>query len=152
MSNPFRDLPEHHPYADRAQDYSTPGYGAPLSGNPLLAPAIILLLLSVLTILMVLMSLPSQFIRLRAIGTSTPEGFGTLVGFITGLALWLVITVAIAYGSISMMRLSGYRSACLAAILSLIPLCSPCYLLGIPFGIWALVLLNRPEVKQRFSP
>jgi hypothetical protein len=119
-------------------------------GNPLLAPAITLLTLSTLTILMVLASLPGQFIRMRAIDTSTSEGVGELTGMVVTLVLWLLTSAAIALGSVSMLRLKGYSSAYLAAILSVIPICSPCFVLGIPFGIWALVLLNRAEVKHRF--
>lgn len=36
------------------------------------------------------------------------------------------------------------------SILSMVPCVSPCCLLGLPVGIWALVVLNTPEVKQAF--
>ena len=34
-------------------------------------------------------------------------------------------------------------------IVSMLP-CSCCWTLGLPFGIWALVVLNQPEVKDAF--
>jgi hypothetical protein len=37
-----------------------------------------------------------------------------------------------------------------AAILALVPCTSPCCLAGIPAGIWALVVLAKPEVKAGF--
>jgi hypothetical protein len=37
-----------------------------------------------------------------------------------------------------------------AAIMAMIP-CNCCCLLGLPFGIWALVMLMKPEVKSQFS-
>jgi len=37
-----------------------------------------------------------------------------------------------------------------ASILAMVPCISPCCLLGIPIGIWALVVLMKPEVQQAF--
>ena len=142
--NPFGELPNTNPYAPPAPQ---PGSS---SESPLLFPAIALLILSSLFVLIILASVPGQIVRMRAIDTSTPEGAGELVGSIVSLAIWPLMNLAIAVGAVSMIRLRNYRSAYTAAILSVIPICSPCLLLGIPFGIWAIVVLNRPEVKQRF--
>jgi hypothetical protein len=38
-----------------------------------------------------------------------------------------------------------------AAIVALIPCFSPCCLIGLPIGIWALVVLSKPEVKSQFE-
>jgi hypothetical protein len=35
--------------------------------------------------------------------------------------------------------------------MALIPCLGPCYILGIPAGIWALVVLARPEVREAFD-
>jgi hypothetical protein len=144
-SNPFGDAPNPNPYAPPA-----PAAGAPSPNNPLQVPAIILLVLSSLFVILILTSLPRQFARMRPIDLSTPEGAGALAGTLVPLILMPLMNVAIALGAVSMLRLKSYSSAYLAAILALIPFCSPCVLLGIPFGIWALVLLNRTELKQRF--
>lgn len=143
--NPFGELPDVNPYAPPA---AHAGSGA--SKNPLLIPAIFLLALASLFALLILASLPSQIIRIRAIDTSTPAGVGELTGSVGSLAVWLLNTVTIALGSVSMIQMKNYQLAQTAAILSVIPFCSPCFVLGIPFGIWALILLNRPDVKQRF--
>jgi hypothetical protein len=37
-----------------------------------------------------------------------------------------------------------------AAILSIVPLTSCCFLTGIPIGIWGLVILGKPEIKALF--
>jgi hypothetical protein len=37
-----------------------------------------------------------------------------------------------------------------ASILALAPCISPCCLVGLPIGIWALVVLSKPEVKSSF--
>jgi len=38
-----------------------------------------------------------------------------------------------------------------ASIIAMIPCVSPCCCLGLPFGIWALVVLARPAVKSAFQ-
>ena len=43
------------------------------------------------------------------------------------------------------------RVAKIAAILAMIPVTSCCFLLGIPVGIWSLVVLAKPEVKALFD-
>jgi hypothetical protein len=50
-----------------------------------------------------------------------------------------------------MQKLSNHGLAMAAAIVAMIPCFSPCCLLGLPFGIWALVMLNKPEVRSQFS-
>ena len=146
MSNhPFRELPSTNPYAPPTVPVD---FGSP--ANPLLFPATALLGLSTLFVLLILASLPGQFVQIRAIDTSTAEGAGELVGSIVSLVVWPLMNVAVALGAVSMLRLKNYSSAYTSAILAIIPVCSPCFVLGIPFGIWALVVLNRPEVKQRF--
>ncbi|MHC4914868.1 MAG: hypothetical protein ACYTGB_05195 [Planctomycetota bacterium] len=49
-----------------------------------------------------------------------------------------------------MRTLSSYPLAMASAILAVIPVLSPCCALGIPFGIWALVVLGKPEVVDAF--
>ncbi len=53
------------------------------------------------------------------------------------------------YGAIKMLRLQNYGVAMAAAIIAMLP-CQCCCVLGLPFGIWALVVLNRLEVKSHF--
>ncbi len=68
--------------------------------------------------------------------------FGLFLMSLHGVVLW---------GGISMLRVKNFPIAYTAAILSVIPCCSGCYFIGIPFGIWALVVLNRPDVKGSFQ-
>ena len=37
-----------------------------------------------------------------------------------------------------------------AAVVALLPCVSPCCLVGLPIGIWALTTMNKPEVKDAF--
>jgi hypothetical protein len=70
-----------------------------------------------------------------------------IVAKVVGLA----ISVFVLYGALKMQKLSGYGLSLAAAIVALIPCFSPCCLLGLPIGIWALVVLSKPEVKSQFE-
>ncbi len=73
---------------------------------------------------------------------------------ITIRIIWSIVLLAtsgaVIYGAIQMKNLRNYRSAMTAAIISIIPLLGPCCILGIPFGIWALIVLMQPDVKAAF--
>jgi hypothetical protein len=57
----------------------------------------------------------------------------------------------IAYGAWSMRRGRRYRISVAAAILACIPVISPWMYVGIPFGIWALLVLRKPDVRAAFK-
>jgi hypothetical protein len=54
-------------------------------------------------------------------------------------------------GALKMKKLEGYGLAVAASIIALLPCLNPCCIVGLPIGIWALVVLNKPEVKAYFS-
>ena len=120
-------------------------------GNPLMIPAIVLLVLASSMLFLILLSIQSQILRMREIDTTTSGGLGELCGMIGSLVIWITMMAAIIWGSIAMLRLRGYRDAMAAAVLAVIPICSPCFVLGIPFGIWAIVVLMRVEVRTKFQ-
>jgi hypothetical protein len=72
-------------------------------------------------------------------------------------AIWPVVVVAgvvalvTIVGSLQMRNLKGRGLAYTGAILSMIPCVSGCCLLGIPFGIWAIIALGKPDVKAGFA-
>lgn len=65
--------------------------------------------------------------------------------------LFFACSVMISIGGGKMASMESYRMARLGAILACIPFVTPFIFLGIPFGIWALVLLYDPEVKAAFE-
>jgi hypothetical protein len=65
--------------------------------------------------------------------------------------LLLAASSFVLFGAIKMMNRSNFGLARAAAIVAMIPLVGPCCLLGIPFGIWALTVLNRPEIRASFQ-
>jgi predicted Zn finger-like uncharacterized protein len=73
------------------------------------------------------------------------SGVTGITSDIFGVALAVLILV----GAIKMKGLSSYGLAMTACIVSMLP-CHACCCLGLPFGIWGLVMLNKPEVKDAF--
>jgi hypothetical protein len=61
------------------------------------------------------------------------------------------VGIAVFMGASKMQALQSHQFAVTASILALVPCISPCCLFGLPFGIWALVVLNKPAVKSWFG-
>jgi hypothetical protein len=70
---------------------------------------------------------------------------GGIFANIFGLAL----NSFIIFGALKMKNLENRGLAMAASIVALIP-CFTCYCIGIPVGIWSLVVLSKPEVKAAF--
>ena len=72
---------------------------------------------------------------------------------IVNILIELAMSVLILVGAKKMKSLQSYQFSLAAAGLSLVPCLTPCsgFLLGLAFGIWALVVLRRPDVKSHFS-
>ena len=64
---------------------------------------------------------------------------------IIGVILYIVVIV----GAVKMKNLESYGFAMAASIIAMLP-CSCCCLLGLPFGIWSLVVLSDAGVKAAF--
>lgn len=62
----------------------------------------------------------------------------------------VLLSAAIMWGSVSMMQLRSRGMAITASILAMIPISMPCCILGLGFGIWALVVLVRNDVASAF--
>ena len=75
--------------------------------------------------------------------------FAGTMGIAFGL-IGIVVGVVILLGAIKMKNLESYGFAMTASILAMIPCISPCCLIGLPIGIWAIVVLSNSDVKQAF--
>lgn len=62
----------------------------------------------------------------------------------------LVLSALILMGAFKMRSLRSYELCMTSAILVALPCLTPCCLVGLPLGIWALVVLRKPEVKSQF--
>ena len=71
------------------------------------------------------------------------------VGVVLGI-IGILVSVVILLGAMKMKKLESYGLAMAASIIAMIPCFSPCCLLGLPIGIWAVVVLSKPEVKSAF--
>lgn len=139
--------------------YASPEFsGAPPSTPPhraLRAPAILILVLTVPWGLY----LAAISIFVAIVDTSRlSEREAYFDSYALNQILWTIIMPIgiltaegiIIAGAINMLKLRGYKTARSAAILCMLPICSAGFILGIPFGIWALIVLNRPAVKAAF--
>ena len=84
----------------------------------------------------------------------TAEKLQRLTGwvYISWGIIALVASIVSIAGGACMLAGKAYGLAVTAGVLVTIPcLTSPCCLLGLPFGIWSLVVLLNPEVKAGFG-
>jgi hypothetical protein len=147
------------------------GWGTPPPADPgaarrLVEPyAITLLILAVLGVLAALFSLMtsvfgigSDWMELADFSELNPEArrwvematqggntFGIAWAFISLLAYGFVI-----WAALRMRQLEGWTLAVVASVLVMVPFECCCCLLGIPIGIWGLVVLLKPDVKAAF--
>jgi hypothetical protein len=89
-----------------------------------------------------------------ALPTGDSEGVrmlfaGSLGSFFS--VLGLAVGVVIFLGAQKMKALESYTWAMVASVVAIVPCVSPCCVIGLPIGIWSIVVLSKPEVKQSFS-
>ena len=65
-------------------------------------------------------------------------------------AVALMVAAVIIMGALKMKKLESHGFAMTASILSMIPCLSSCCLIGLPVGIWCMIVLMKPEVKSAF--
>ena len=75
-----------------------------------------------------------------------------------GAGSWAMALLALAasalviYGALQMRGLKSWGLSLAACIVAMIPCFSSCCcVIGLPVGIWAIVILNKPEVKAQFT-
>jgi len=82
------------------------------------------------------------------------ERTGNLLGGVVG-TLSAVVQLAIGgfiiWAAFGMMSLQRWTIAVVASAVAIVPCLSPCCCIGLPVGIWSLVVLMAPEVKAAFS-
>jgi serine/threonine protein kinase len=78
-----------------------------------------------------------------------PPDPNTVLAVLIPLMVLLALSVSgtLIAGGVQMLRLRGYVLAAATAIVAMVPW-SPAWLLGLPCGIWACIILGRPEVAM----
>lgn len=109
-------------------------------------PAIALIVISSLGVALYLLVAVGGFIGV-AMGRTTENESDTLLGSFLCL-FGAAMNGLVLFGAIKMMRL---QSRTLATIACIIVMLSCCFVVGLPFGIWGLVVINKPEVKSHFT-
>lgn len=79
-------------------------------------------------------------------GMVLAQGIGSVVGAGVGLGLDALVL----YGALKMMNLQQYGLAMAASIVAMLPCISLGCCIGLPVGIWSIVVLVKPEVKSAF--
>lgn len=117
----------------------------------LLIVAVIGLMASLFNFVFALISGPPQ------IDPNVPEfvqqmqanSVGVVAAAIQGI--FVLVYAFIIFCMIQMIRLASWTLALIGSILAMVSFGSCCCILGLPFGIWSLVILMQADVKQAFE-
>jgi hypothetical protein len=122
--------------------------GGPAIG--LIVTGIVGILFQIASILMRLLGMGMSGV---AVASGDSSGFAGLMSGVVGLIfsiVWLLMGAVVIFGALKMKSLQSYGLAFAAAVLAALPCTSPCCFIGLPIGIWAIVVLLNDEVKRSF--
>ena len=138
----------------------------PMSSVPVTSPAALdqvsgpstaLIILAILGFLLQGVGLMFSFMpKTMFPGGQMPEGaWGQMMSGgtqIISAIVGVLINLLVLMGGLKMKRLQSYGLAMTASILVMLPCSlSICCIIGLPIGIWSIVVLSRPEVKNAFT-
>lgn len=124
--------------------------------NEIAAPAIGLIGLSAITVALLVLALVFEmFLIASGAADEMPREAVTKQSTEMVRSVWsfimLIANVVILFGAVSMKNLKNYGFAKSAAGIACVPCIGPCFILGIPFGIMAFVVLSRFGVRDAFE-
>jgi predicted Ser/Thr protein kinase len=102
---------------------------------------------------------PAAPLPLAMVSANTPAPAFPPLFAVVGVGLFEILILLfgglvsgplIILGASNMLNLRSRSLAVTGAILAMIP-CTPCFIIGLPVGIWALVVLMDPEVREAFA-
>jgi hypothetical protein len=107
------------------------------------------------TALIIMASIQSTFQAIQLVSVVLLEfRFGNAFAFthwtVLAAIFQFVGLIVIAIGAAKLGFLESYSWARLGSILACVPVVTPFLIVGIPFGIWSLILLADPEVRNAF--
>jgi phage FluMu protein Com len=167
-TNPFgAGVNAPNPYASPNPYAASPyggAYGGAMAGSyrpttapaKLMIPAILMIVVAVITIgwgsistlNVILTPMPPPPPELDEAGQAGYKAGYYGAGVVAPL-IAILVNIGVIAGAIQMIRLKSYDTAKGAAIAAIFP-CSACCL-NMPLGIWALIVLNQPDVRRMFQ-
>ena len=129
-------------------------FSGPSAAEAINGPAIGLIVVAILGFLVQVLSL-IWHLGFSAMAASQmaqqPWGnmFSPAVSIVSSI-IGIAVSAVILFGGLKMKKLENHGLAMTASIIAMIPCISPCCLVGLPIGIWAVVVLSKPEVKSAF--
>lgn len=120
-------------------------------------PSIALMIIGMITLLLVLAVVMPLILAGPDPADMPPPGparDGYVIGFYIGSigvgAVFVTLQVLVILGANHMRTLGSKSMAKTSAILACIPLCT-CLCFGMPFGIWALIVMSDESVSKSFQ-
>jgi hypothetical protein len=81
-------------------------------------------------------------------GLTSAEGVQVRIAWEMAIVMCNVVVLV---GAVQMLQLRMRPLVLAACCIAIVPCCGPCLVLGIPFGVWGLVVLRDPEVRASFD-
>ncbi len=128
----------------------------PVASDQVSAPSVGLLITGILGGVLSFMGLIASLFETGIESIKTHDFFGGYARIAEGAAgvafcfVGLLVAGFIIYASLKMKELTQWSLCIAASIIAMIPCISPCCIVGLPIGIWCLVVLTKPEVKTAF--
>ncbi|HUE73935.1 MAG TPA: hypothetical protein VMP01_23855 [Pirellulaceae bacterium] len=132
--------------------YQAPAEATPSLDDPLLRMEVRLKVQPVAIVMMTLAALNLPFVIYMFVihYVMFGEDASMLAMVLASDVAILATTLATLFGANQFRILGSHRAAFVASILACIPFCSPCLVVGIPVGVWGLIVLGRNEVRAAF--
>ena len=117
-----------------------------------LAPAILIISLSIPTALLYTFSSISSILQITADTTiDDARRAGVLAGALFAFIILVGSQLVLLAGSLNLIKRYSSGFAWVTAIISLIPCMGSACVLGIPIGIWLIILLRKPGAVEGFT-
>jgi hypothetical protein len=120
------------------------------------APSVGILITGILGAALSFIGLIASLFETGIESIKSPELIGEYARIAEGAAgvafcfVGLLVAGFIIYASLKMKALTQWSLCIAASIIAMIPCISPCCIVGLPIGIWCLVVLTKPEVRASF--
>jgi hypothetical protein len=146
MRDKERCMVEHNPYD--ASKVAATGSSTPQS--PLLPVAVGLLVTTILHIVSGLFFFMYVY-QVSQSPDADPQSTHSLIVSSLYYGITMLYCALLASGVVTMLRHRSYLWSLTVCILAVVPVFGPGYFLAIPFGIWGIIVLRRPDVRALFN-